>query len=82
MECGACLQTLTAFLIELMKLKYNLKVSVSFIKSNANTTADMLSRGVTPEWLKIRGVRHTVKIKNIEKILSNPISFWKKALSL
>ena len=68
--------------IELMKLKYDLKVSVFFIKSSSNTTADLLSRGKTPHWLKNRGVRCTVKIKNIEKILTNPISFWKTALSL
>ena len=66
--------------IELMKLKYNLKVSVMYIKSSANTSADMLSRGKTPRWLRNRGVRYTVDISKIEKILSDPITFWRKAL--
>ena len=59
--------------IELLKLKYNLKVSVFYIKSSANTTADMLSRGVLPHWLQRRGVRCTAKIDIIERILSNPL---------
>ena len=40
--------------IELIKLKYNLKVSVFYIESSKNTSADMLSRGVTPKWLSTR----------------------------
>ena len=68
--------------IELIKIKYNLKVSVSYIKSSANTSADMLSRGKTPRWLKTRGKRHNISLKEIEKLLLNPIEFWKKALSV
>ena len=67
---------------ELMKLKYNLKISVFFIKCSANTTADLLSRGEIPQWLKNHGDRHILKIEKIDKILSNPIYFWKTALSL
>ena len=68
--------------IELMKRKYNLKVSVFYIKSSANTSADLLSRGVTPKWLKNRGVKLNVSIDLIDKMLLNPIAYWKKALSL
>ena len=68
--------------IELMKQKYNLKVSVFYIKSSANTSADLLSRGVTPKWLKNRGVKLNVSIDFIDKMLLNPIAYWKKALSL
>ena len=69
-------------IIELMKLRYNLKVSVFYIKSSANTSADTLSRGETPKWLKNRGIKYNVSINDIDKILLNPIKFWKNALSL
>ena len=68
--------------IELMKYKYDLKISTYFIESSKNTSADMLSRGKIPEWLEKRGVRYHIAIEKIDKILSNPIKFWKKALSL
>ena len=68
--------------IELMKLKYNLKVSVFYIKSSANVTADSLSRGVTPRWLRQRGPVHRLEMEKIDKILSYPIKFWKKGLAL
>ena len=65
-----------------VKLNYNPKVSVFYIKSSANVIADARSRGVTPEWLKYRGIVNDVNIKKIDKILLNPIKFWKEALSL
>ena len=68
--------------IELIKLRYNLKISVFYIKSSANTSADMLSRGKTPKWLKNRGIKYDVSINYIDKILLKPIKFWKNALSL
>ena len=68
--------------IELMKLKYNLKVTVFYIKSSANVTADALSRGGVPKWLRNRGKQYKVNIKKIDKILLDPIKFWKNALSL
>ena len=68
--------------IELLKLKYNLKVSVSYIKSSANTSADMLSRGKIPRWLKTRDTRYNVPLNKIEKMIVNPIAFWKKALAI
>ena len=81
---GRCSQKLGYRLlsvIELLKLKYNLKVSVRYIKSSANTSADMLSRGKTPRWLKKRGVKYKTVMGRVERILKNPIIFWKKALS-
>ena len=68
--------------IELIKLRYNLKISVFYIKSSANTSADMLSRGITPKCLKNRGVKYDVTINYIDKILIDPIKFWKNSLSL
>ena len=57
-------------------------VSVSYIKSEANTSADLLSRGTTPKWLKLRGTKVKVSIDIIDKMLLNPIAYWKNALSL
>ena len=68
--------------IELMKQKYKLKVSVFYIKSSANTSADLLSRGVTPKWLLNRGVKLNISIDLIDRMLLNPIAHWKNALSL
>ena len=68
--------------IELMKLKYNLRVSVFFIKSSSNTSADSLSRGLIPRWLKDQGSRQIIDMRKIDKILLNPTSFWKNALSV
>ena len=68
-------------IIELTKLKYNLKVSAFFIKSASNTSADSLSRGHTPRWLKERGTELPIEMKKIDRILSDPISAWKKVLS-
>ena len=65
-----------------MKYKYKLKVSAYFIESAKNTSADILSRGKTPRWLRKRGVRHFVSVKDIDIILSNPIMYWKKILSV
>ena len=81
-RCSKSLGYRLLAVIELIKFKYNLKISVHFIESSKNTSADRLSRGAIPEWLKRRGVRCKVSMTNIEKILSNPIMFWKNALSL
>ena len=68
--------------IELIKLKYNLKVSIYYIESSKNTSADWLSRGKTPRWLAVRGIKCDVVMEKIDRILENPIKFWKKTLSL
>ena len=66
--------------IELIKLKYNLKVSTFFIKSSLNSSADALSRGQIPYWLESRGEKLRVDLRKIEKILMDPITAWKKVL--
>ena len=65
-----------------MKPKYSLKNSVFYITSSANTSAYRLSRRVIPKWLRNRGVELAVSIDVIDKILLNPIAYWKNALSL
>ena len=68
--------------IELIKLKYNLKVPVFYITSSANVTTDSLSRGLTPRWLQQSGIYQKVEMEKIDNILSYTIKFWKKALDL
>ena len=67
-------------IIELVKLKFNLKTSTVYIKSSSNNSADSLSRGQIPRWLKNRGRRVHINMKKIDRILLDPISSWKKAL--
>ena len=67
-------------IIELTKLKYNLKVSTFFIKSSSNTSADSLSRGQIPQWLKNRGTELLIDKEKVDRILVDPISCWKKVL--
>ena len=68
--------------IEYMKFKYNLKITAYYIESSKNTSADMLSRGEIPGWLKRRGAECSIDIGEIDKILINPIAFWTEVLSL
>ena len=67
-------------IIELTKLKYDLKVSTFYIESASNSSADALSRGRTPHWLKTRGTKLPVDLRKIDKILADPITAWKKVL--
>ena len=41
--------------IECIKYRHSLKLSVRFIPSDQNRTADLLSRSVVPGWLRSRG---------------------------
>ena len=80
-RCSKSLGYRLLSIIELVKLRYNLKTSTFFIKSSSNTSADALSRGLIPRWLKKQGKRlFFIDVGKIDRILSNPISSWKKAL--
>ena len=81
-RCSKSLGYSLLSVIELLKYKYKLKISAYFFESAKNTSADMLSRGKTPSWLRKRGVRYVVSVKDIDIILSNPIMYWKKILSV
>ena len=81
-RCSKSLGYSLLSVIELLKYKYKLKVSAYFIESAKNTSADILSRGKTPSWLRKRGVRYVVSVKDIDIILSNPIMYWNKILSV
>ena len=55
--------------IELIKLKYNLQVSVVFTKSSSNSSTDSLSRGVIPKWLKAPGLRLIVNMTLVRSLV-------------
>ena len=41
-----------------------------------------MSRGEIPDWLKKRGVRYNVDLKDVDKIWPTLIAFWSKALAV
>ena len=63
--------------IQFYKAKYTLRTKAHYIKSDHNTSADGLSRGRTPQWLKHRGRRIQINIKQILKLIDNPVPYWK-----
>ena len=63
--------------IEAFKFKYGLKVKAFYVKSSHNTSADALSRGYIPHWLKMRGVTRNVVGKELSQLLTTPLPFWK-----
>ena len=63
--------------IQFYKAKYMLRTKAYYIKSDHNTSADGLSRGHTPPWLRHRGRRIRINIKQILKLIDNPVPFWK-----
>ena len=66
--------------IELYKHRYRLKVSTHYIKGVGNTSADLLSRGKTPRWLKIYGSKCTLDLHDVADLLVNPIDAWQDVL--
>ena len=62
--------------IEYFKFKFGLKVKAFYIKSQHNTSADLLSRGHTPHWLGRRGIQLENDVNEIIKLLDNPLPFW------
>ena len=67
--------------VEFFKAKYGLKVKAVYLPSVKNTSADALSRGKTPVWLKRRGVRKEIEFKKLFALLNNPMAFWKKLVN-
>ena len=65
--------------IEYYKFKYGLKIKAYYIKSSHNTSADALSRGLTPKWLLRRGVRQKIDVSRIVNLLKHPLPFWLKS---
>ena len=67
--------------VEFFKAKYGLKVKAVYLPSVKNTSADALSRGKTPVWLRRRGVRKKIEFKKLFALLNNPVAFWKKRVN-
>ena len=61
---------------ELMKYKLECKVSPFWIPSDANRTADTLSRGTIPSWLKRRGIRRRLSRTDARLLRKCPIKTW------
>ena len=54
------------------------KISPCWIASNANRTADDLSRGSIPDWLTRRGRRRLLPTEMNELLGSSPVDIWKR----
>ena len=66
---------------ELYKHRHCVKISTRHIKGIANISADSLSRGNIPVWLKSFGKRCRLNLNNIADILRNPLPEWTKVIS-
>ena len=62
--------------IEFFKRKHNLKISVRHIPGIQNNSADELSRGSVPNWLKLKGRRTNVYINYRKTLIKKPLHFW------
>ena len=67
--------------IDLYKHKFCVKISTHHIPGEGNTSADMLSRGVIPSWLKKFGKQSHVHLNNMADLLVNPLPMWEEVLS-
>ena len=67
---------------EYIKYKLECKINPSWLPSDANRSADALSRGRVPEWLKRRGRRRSLSPKHRELLSLGPIKIWKKCLEI
>ena len=75
-RCSAGLGFKLLAAIEFFKLKYNLKISVRHIPGIQNNSADSLSRGSVPTWLKLKGKRPDVDINCLTTLIKKPLQFW------
>ena len=62
--------------IELLKKKFNLKISPRHIPGSQNTSADALSRRTIPTWLCKHGQRLTIDLDSIFNLVSNQLEAW------
>ena len=69
--------------IERIKYKYLLKLSVRYIPSAQNNTADLLSRIRIPLWLKRRGTRILPSMSSLVRLihLDNLVPSWLTAVN-
>ena len=81
-RCSKKLGFLLLSAIEFFKFRFGLRVKAYYIKSRKNVSADKLSRGRTPIWLRRRGVRVKIDVPEIVQLLNNPLPFWRRANTL
>ena len=55
---------------------YKMKLCVDHIPGIQNNSADELSRGSVPTWLKLRGKRLDVDLHRLTNIIKKPLHFW------
>ena len=62
--------------IEFFKRSHRLKICTRHIPGKHNNTADQLSRGKIPEWLRRYGIRREVNLNDLFRLIKNPLRFW------
>ena len=81
-RCSKKMGFLLLAAIEFFKYRFGLRVKAYYIESKKNTSADDLSRGRTPVWLRRRGVRVKNNMQELIKLLNCPLPFWKNENTL
>ena len=61
------------------KHQFRVKISTRHIKG-MDRSADLLSRGEIPTWLKIYGSKCEVDLDKVVNLVANPLSAWKNVL--
>ena len=79
-RCSAGLGFKLLAAVEFFKRKHALKISVKHIPGSQNSSADLLSRGRVPTWLKLRGTRLRLDIHSLTTLIKNPLAFWEKCI--
>ena len=67
---------------EYAKYRLENKIKPLWIPSDANVTADRLSRGTVPEWLSRRGHERTLSQQHWKMLTLSPIKIWKRFLRI
>ena len=67
---------------EYIKYKLECKINASWLPSEANRTADALSRGRVPEWLQRRGRNRTLAPQHWKLLSLRSIKIWEKCLEI
>ena len=75
-SAGLGFKLLAAF--EFFKRKHGIKISVHHIPGSHNNSADTLSRGSIPTWLKLRGQRLKVDLHTLTSLIEHPLRFWEQ----
>lgn len=81
-RCSKKMGFLLLAAIEFFKYRFGLRAKAYYIESKKNTSADDLSRGRTPVWLRRRGVRVKNNMQELIKLLNCPLPFWKNENTL